>query len=121
MTTLAEKHFAEFDIENMTQKQIVSCLKGLQEKVEKRREICRKSSAKYYKKTFSLPADATKDDIEKNKNAIKKRDDYQSSYYEKNKEAIKQRQRDYRARKKAEKQKTKEKEVAETLANLKND
>ncbi len=53
----------------------------------------------------------------KNKVAIQKRDQYQSTYYEKNKEAIKQRQRDYRARKKAEKQK--EKEVAETLASMK--
>jgi len=117
MTTLAEQHFSAFDIENMTQKEIVGMLQGLAEKVEKRRETCRKSSAKYYKKTFSLADDASKDDIEKNKVAIQKRDQYQSSYYAKNKEAIKQRQRDYRARIKAEKQKANE--VAETLANMK--
>ena len=119
MTTLAEQHFSAFDIENMTQKEIVGMLQGLKEKVEKRREICRKSSAKYYKKTFLLPADATTEDIEKNASAIQKRDEYQSSYYEKNKEAIKQRQRNYRAKIKAQKQK--EKEVAETLASMKNE
>jgi len=119
MTTLAEQHFSTFDIENMTQKEITCMLKSLQEKVEKRREICRKSSAKYYKKTFSLPDDASKEDIEKNASAIQKRDEYQSAYYEKNKEAIKQRQRNYRAKIKAQKQK--EKEVAETLASMKNE
>jgi len=73
------------------------------ERLEARRETCRKSSKQYYNKTFKLSSTPTAEQIEKNKNALSKRDIYQQNYYNKNKEEIRIKQKAYREKKKAEK------------------
>jgi len=67
-----------------------------QEIVEKRRESNRLYSKKYYDKTMKLDANATLEQLQKQKNMLNKRDTYQKDYYSKNKEAICERQRLYR-------------------------
>ena len=64
--------------------------------VEKRRESNRLYSKKYYDKTMKLDANATLEQLQKQKNMLNKRDTYQKDYYSKNKEAICERQRLYR-------------------------
>ncbi len=88
---------------NLSMAEIEANYKVMAERLEKRRETCRKSSKQYYHKTYKLKNEPTKEQIAKNKEQISKRDIYQKTYYEKNKDLIKQKQRDYRARKRAEK------------------
>jgi len=99
--------------DDMTYNQMMSKLKELDDKVEKRKEICRKSSKKYYDKKFSLSDNPTPEEIKSNKEALEKRDKTQQSYYERNKEKVKARQKAYRLRKKEEKLALKEKEDEE--------
>ena len=89
--------------DDMTYNQMMSKLKELDDKVEKRKEICRKSSKKYYDKKFQLSDNPTPEEIKSNKEALEKRDKTQQSYYERNKEKVKARQKAYRLRKKEEK------------------
>ena len=83
--------------------ELLTNYKNLQDKVSKRQATCRDSSKKYYHKTFKLPEDATEEQLNKQREAIEKRDKRQKSYYEANKEKILKRQKEYRARKKLEK------------------
>ena len=96
MENLAEQHFNQFDISNMTQTELFDVLNSLADKVRSRRETCRKSSSKYYNKTFKLADEPTKEQVAKNREAIEKRDAYQANYYKKNAEKIKARQKAYR-------------------------
>jgi hypothetical protein len=82
---------------------LITNYQQLQEKVSKRQATCRESSKKYYQKTFKLPENATEEQLNKQREAIEKRDKRQKSYYEANKEKILKRQKEYRARKKLEK------------------
>tara|TARA_R110002153_G_scaffold274315_1_gene448469 strand:- start:12898 stop:13245 length:348 start_codon:yes stop_codon:yes gene_type:complete len=77
--------------------------KEMADRLEKRRETCRKSSKQYYHKTYKLKNEPSIQQIQKNKEQISKRDIYQKTYYEKNKDMIKQKQREYRAKKRADK------------------
>ncbi len=96
-----DKTKIEWNTKNM--EELKRAFESMSTKLEARRETCRKSSKQYYNKTFKLNENATQEDIEKNKILLKKRNDYQKSYYEKNKEKIKLKQKEYRMRKKAEK------------------
>jgi len=94
---------SQTEMNEMTYKQMVEKIKELDDKVEKRKETCRKSSKKYYDKKFALSENPTKEELKANKEAIEKRDKFQQSYYEKNKEKVKARQKAYRDKKRAEK------------------
>tara|TARA_R110000823_G_scaffold118370_8_gene242186 strand:+ start:2102 stop:2443 length:342 start_codon:yes stop_codon:yes gene_type:complete len=99
------------DMNEMTYNQMIAKIKELDDKVEKRKETCRKSSKKYYDKKFALTENPTPEQVKANKEALEKRDKTQQSYYEKNKEKVKARQKAYRLRIKAEKLALKEKET----------
>ena len=92
------------EMNEMTYNQMVSKIKELDDKVEKRKATCRKSSKKYYDKKFQLGETPTAEQVKSNKEAIEKRDKTQKTYYVKNKEKVKARQKAYRERKKKEKE-----------------
>ncbi len=94
---------AQVEWEQMGMGELKKKYEYMAERLEARRETCRKSSKQYYHKTFKLSSSPTAEQVEKNKNAIAKRDSYQQNYYNKNKEEIRIKQRAYRERKKAEK------------------
>ena len=96
-------------VNDMTYNQMITKLTELDEKVEKRKEICRKSSKKYYNKKYKLSENPTQEEVMKNKLALDRRDKTQHSYYERNKEKVKSRQKVYRERIKAEKDSLKKK------------
>ena len=100
-------------INEMTHNQLVKKIQELDDKVENRKKTCRKSSKKYYDKKFQLGDNPTPEEVKANKEAIERRDKFQSSYYERNKEKVKTRQKNYRLRIKTEKAKQKELEKAE--------
>tara|TARA_R110000822_G_scaffold298531_1_gene421304 strand:- start:903 stop:1232 length:330 start_codon:yes stop_codon:yes gene_type:complete len=91
------------DWENMGMGDLKKKYEHMAERLEARRETCRKSSKQYYDKTFKLSSTPTAEQIEKNKIALSKRDVYQQDYYNKNKEQIRIKQKAYRERKKADK------------------
>ena len=70
------------------------------EMIMKRREANRVCSKSYYNKTMKLGEDASLEQIQKQKDMLSKRDNYQKKYYAKNREAICERQRLYRERNK---------------------
>ena len=102
-------------LNDMTYKQLVKKIQHLDTTVEKNKENNRISSKKYYYSKFQLSEDPTSEEVENNKEAIKKRDKFQKEYYEKNKERIKERQRLYRLRKKLEKEKETDKKKKKKL------
>ncbi len=74
------------------------------QRLEARRTTCRKSSKQYYEKTYKLSNTPTQEEVEKNKQVLNRRDNYQRTYYLQNKEKIMKKQLEYRQRKKAEKE-----------------
>ena len=87
----------------------------MMERCENRKAICRKSSKKYYEKTYKLKTNASPTDISKNKDKLIKRDDYQKKYYEDNKNKIKINQKKYREQRKILKNNTENTQNAEII------
>lgn len=93
---------AQTDWQNKNLDELKKNYEYMAERLEARRATCRKSSKQYYDKTYKLSSSPTAEQIEKNKKTLQRRDNYQKNYYTDNKEKIQQRQKEYRARKKAE-------------------
>lgn len=106
MATISTK--MNTDWQTMPMEQLKANYELMAKKLEARRATCRASSKKYYDKTFKLKDNASKEQIEKNKASLDRRDKYQKSYYEKNKEAIKIKQKAYRQKKAQERKRLKE-------------
>jgi len=87
------------NIGDYTEEQIQKLITDNQTKKEKHKIAMKK----YYQKKNKLTENATIEDIQKQKKAIEKRDNYGKSYYQANKDKIMEKQRQKRHRQRVEK------------------